>query len=359
MKRKTTRKTAGRLTLGSVLVWGALWSGLTAAQTTEQTTAQAAARTEAPMTPTMPATPAVTEVDVFARVDGKVITVRDFQSALAAGMRQKFYHGRPREGELARFSREVGEKLVMQLLLGAEAERRGIEPDRTAIDKQIEEYDRRYAASEQWQRSRENVLKRLVGELERRSRLERLEAQVKAVAVPAEDEALAYYRSRPELFTEPERVRLSLILLKVQPGAAGKVWEAAFAEAGRLHERLVKGADFAEVARLHSGDPSAAKGGDLGYLHRGMLPAEIEKQFVDGLQTGQISKPARVLEGIAIVRLDERRPPLLREYGLVARSAQDLLQRERGEQAWARLTADLRAAAVVQLDESRYPKAAH
>lgn len=294
------------------------------------------------------------DAEIFARVDDRTISLREYRAALATGVRQKFYHGRPPEAELARLGREVGERLIMEVLLSAEAQRREIEPDRAAIARQISEYEQRYAANEQWQRARGDVLPQLTAELERRSRLARLETGVRAAPLPDETESRAYYLANPALFTEPDQVRLSLILLKVQPAAPGSAWDEAMAEAERLHASIGTGADFAELARARSADPSATKGGDLGYLHRGMLPQAIEAQFVDGLQVGAVAKPVRVLEGVAIVRLDARKPPRLRDFDEVAKTARDLLQRERGERAWARLNAELRAAATVKMDESRY-----
>lgn len=332
MAGKTTRKSAIALALGSLLLLGHA----------------GAARADPP------ASPPRDEAAVFARVDGQVIPLDAYHAAIASEMRQKFYHGKPPEDELSRFRKEVGEKLVMQVLLSAEADRRGIEPDRAAIAGEVAGYERRYAQSEQWKRSRENILPRVVGELERRSRLARLEAQVRAVPLPDESEAREYYRSRPELFTEPERVRLSLILLRTDPGAPASVVEGAFEEAQGIRERIGKGADFAELARVHSADPSAAKGGDLGYVHRGMLPEAIERDVLDELEPGAVSKPVRVLEGVALVRLESRKVARLRGFDEVARNARELLQRERGEQAWAALNAKLRAGAVVRLDESRY-----
>ena len=300
-----------------------------------------------------PATASGAEPDVFARVGGKVISVREYESALAAGLRARFYHGRPPEGEAARFGREVGEGLVLQVLLAAEAERRAIAPDREAIAKQLAEYERRYADNEQWQRTRSDILPRLTAELESRSRVKRLEAAVRAVPAPSEADARAYYESKAALFTEPEQVRLSLILLPVDPAATPAVWSAAAAEAERLLARLRQGEDFAALARAHSADPSASQGGDLGYVHRGMLPEAIERQFVDGLKPGELSAPARLLEGIAIVRMDARKPARLRAYDEVARNARELLQRSRADEAWAKLKAELRAGATVWLDESR------
>lgn len=304
------------------------------------------------------AEPAPAEPEVFARVGTQVISLREFESARAAGLRQKFYHGRPPEGEVERFSREVGETLVTQALLVAEAERRGIEPDQAKIDRQVAEFDHRLEGDEQWRKSRERILPRAIGEMQRRSRLERLEASVRAVPAPTEDEARAYHAANPKLFTEPEQLRFSLILVKLDPAASPEAVAAATAEARRIRDEIGKGADFAALARAHSADPSAPAGGDLGYVHRGMLPEAIERQFADSLPEGSVSEPTRLLEGMAIVRLDARKAPRLRDFGDVAATARDLLQRERGEAAWTALKSSLRAQATVWFDESRFSAAA-
>ncbi|MBI3374954.1 MAG: peptidylprolyl isomerase [Betaproteobacteria bacterium] len=292
--------------------------------------------------------------EVFARVGEKVITFQEYQAALAAGMRKKFYHARPPVDELSKFQREIGEQLVGRLLLLEEAKLRGIAPERAKIDASIAEYDQRYAASEQWRANREQVLRKLIEQLEHQSVLERLEASVRTAELPAEGEVRAYYEVNPGQFTEPEQLRISLILLKVTPSSPRAAWDEAAEEAKRLHQRLQKGADFAELARTHSSDPSAERGGDLGYVHRGMLPELIEKQVIDSLGPGTYSAPVTLLEGVAIVRLADRRPPQLRAYADVAKRAEELWLRDRGEKAWNQLIATLRAATVVQIDESRF-----
>lgn len=291
--------------------------------------------------------------EVFARVGEKVITFQEYQAALAAGVRQKFYHGKPPVAELSQFQREIGAQLVNKLLLLDEAKRRGIAPDRAKVDATVAGYDKRYGSSEQWRANREQVLPRLIEQLERQSVLERLEADVRAVQRPSANDVQAYFEANPAQFTEPEQVRISLILLKVAPSSPRTAWDEAAEEAKRLHQRLEKGADFAELARLRSADPSAERGGDLGYVHRGMLPELIEKQIIDSLQPGAFSAPVMLLEGVAIVRLVDRKPARLRALADVARRAEELWLREQGENAWKRLIDVLRAATLVQVDESR------
>jgi parvulin-like peptidyl-prolyl isomerase len=292
--------------------------------------------------------------EVFAVVGEKTISFPEYQSAFASGMREKYYHAKPPEAEVAKFQREVGDKLVNQVLLYDEARRRGVEPDRAKVDDTIAGYDRRYKDSEQWRANRDQLLPGLRERLERQSLLERLERAVRAAPVPSEAAVRSYYAAHPEQFTEPEQVRLSLILLKVDPSAPRMTWEKAREEADRLYERLQKGADFGELARMHSSDASSGNGGDLGYVHRGVLPEVIQKQVIDTLKPGVAAAPVVLLEGVAIVRLDGQRPARLRAFEDVRVRAAELWAREQSDGAWQRLIAELRARTRIQFDESRF-----
>lgn len=300
------------------------------------------------------AAPRVPGGDVFAVVGDHVVTLGEYQSALAAGMRQKFYHAKPLEAEVVQYQREIGDQLIDRVLLLGEAKRRGIEPDRGKIDATVSGYEERYKANAQWRANREKLLPGLIEQLERQSVLERFEKQIKALPAPGEAQVRAYYEKNQGLFTEPEQVRLSLILLKVDPSSPRVVWEKAAEEGDRIYQRLQKGADFAETARMQSADPSSANGGDLGYLHRGMLSSKLQDDVVDTLKPGMIAPPLRTLEGIAIVRLADRKPPALRGFADVRPRAEELWLREQGDLAWKALIAELRSKTRISVDESRF-----
>src|SRR5690606_29124228 len=122
-------------------------------------------------------------------------------------------------------------------------------------------------------------------------------------------------------------------------------------EAQRLEARLAAGASFAELAQLHSADPSAERGGDLGYVHRGMLSREAQ-EVVDGMSAGEISPPVRLLQGIALFRLEERIAPALNPFAQVEDRARELLLRELREQAWKDALDRLRSETPVELNEA-------
>jgi len=60
------------------------------------------------------------------------------------------------------------------------------------------------------------------------------------------------------------------------------------------------------------------------------------------------------LEGVAILRVDERQPGQQRGFDEVRARAADLWQRAEGDARWKALLADLRRATAVRIDESHY-----
>lgn len=290
----------------------------------------------------------------FAVVEGIAISAAEYDAAMQNGARQKFYHRSVPEAEMEAFRREVATGLIDRVLLLKEARRRGVEPDAERLRKTLAEYDSRYAQSEHWKTNREALLPGLKQRLEESDLLERLQAAVRAPRVPTDAELVAYYDAHRDQFTQPERSRVSVILLKVDPSSTSAVWAAAQEEAKAIRARIAGGADFAALARLHSHDPSAANGGDMGYLHQGTMPEAIQAQL-KGMKPGEVSEAIRVLEGVVLLRLEDRQAATLRTLDEVKERAVQLWQREQGERAWKSFLVELRAAASIRVDSERYP----
>lgn len=282
----------------------------------------------------------------FARVNGRDVPTQEYEAAFTSLIRQKFYHGKVPEHELAAAREEVKRRLVQRIVLLEEAQRRGIEAEAGQIELTIADYDKRYAASLAWRDGRERLVPGLKAQLAEQSLVAQLEAQLRKVPEPTESETRAFYEASQELFTEPEKLRLSVILLTVDPSSPATTWEATRAEAQAIHKRLAAGADFAEAQRLHSGAYTETNG-DMGYLHRGMLPEPLQSR-IDNYSLGKINEPVETLQGMAIFRLDERVPPKKRDFADVAQRAQELLVRQRQDKAWKDLVDRLVATADVK-----------
>lgn len=296
---------------------------------------------------------AAAQAAVFAKIGDTVITVDEYAAAFNAAARAKFYHGKAPENEVAALQREVGDQLVARVLLLREAKKRGLKPDAAEIQKILDGYEQRYANSENWKKNRDKMLAAVTVRLEDENIVAQLEKIIRNVPAPTQSEVKAYYAANQDKFTEPQQVRVSLILLKVAPSSPTAEWLKADAEAHALLKRLQAGEDFAALARKHSGDGSAPQGGDIGYVHEGMLP-EGTQSIINAMKLGDISNPVQLLEGMGILKLVDRKAPKLNTFEKVEKRAHDLLVRDRTDQAWNKFVADLKKKTPAQVDQSRY-----
>lgn len=294
---------------------------------------------------------------VFATVNDTVITSAEYESALGSARQQQFYHRQVPEGQAASFQRETAERLINRVLLLEEGARRGIQPDRAKVQKLVAGYDERYRGRPQWQNNRDKMLPALTRQLEQADVLERLESAVRTVPEADDAQLRGYYLAHQDLFTEPEQVRLSVILLRVDPSSPKVTWEKAREEAAAIRKKIAAGSDFAALARLHSTDQSAERGGDMGYLHQGMLPEGLYTAL-GSMKPGDLSAPLTSLEGVGIFRLEDRKSSQLRKFEEVKQRAGQLLRREQGEQRWIDLIQTLRHNASIRINVTRYPELA-
>ncbi|GAA5233794.1 SurA N-terminal domain-containing protein [Verticiella sediminum] len=168
--------------------------------------------------------------------------------------------------------------------------------------------------------------------------------------VSVSDDALAsYYEQNKNRYTSPERRRVSHIL--IQPEGQGEAAVAAArAEAEALLGKLRAQPDsFAEVAREASQDSgTAAQGGDLGWLDRGMMVPAFENAAF-ALKQGEISEPVQTDFGIHLIKADEVQPSQVQP---LAEVRDRLLEEIRNQQAGERF-----GEAARQLSELVYDQA--
>lgn len=292
----------------------------------------------------------VLDNNTFAIVNGEKISSNTYLSALNSGMRQRFYHGNIPADQAADFRKEVATKMVNSLLLIQEAKKRNITPDSKSIEQQLDNYEKRYADKAEWQARREKLLPQLRSQLENKSILQRINDDLKKVTMPGEADVRSYYEKNPDKFTTPQRNKVSMILLKVDPSSPRSAWDSARQEAEELITRIKSGDSFAEMAKIHSADTqSAVAGGDMGFLHAGMLAEEAEAELKT-MKVGEISKVITTLQGAVIIKLEEVIPATLNDFSTVSERAAALLQREMSDTQYKSALFKLREQANIQLN---------
>jgi len=286
--------------------------------------------------------------DVFARVNGAVLTAAEVDTAVYMTARQRLYHGRMDKAREHELRREVVASLVDRLLLIEAARAREIVVAEVAKLSLYKQMLSRYDLAALPQDHRQKIDAELLQRAEEQLLLQQLELEIKTVAVPESSVLQQFYQENIEKFTTPAKLRLSVILLKVAPSAPSQAWQAAKHEAEQIRQKIISGVSFAKLARMHSGDASAENGGDLGMVHQGMLSQEAQ-QVVDGLAEGQLSESVVLLQGVALFRLEERQAPKLNPLEQVRDRALGLYQRERAEKVWQQLLGSLRSEAEVEM----------
>lgn len=289
----------------------------------------------------------------FATVGDNSISHDEYNAAFSAATRAKFYHGKPPDAEIASLQREVADQLVARLVLLREIKRRGLRADATSVQKQVAVYEQRYANSEPWKKNRAKLLPALITRLEQDELLERMEKSVRDQSQPSDAQVKAYFAAHRDKFTEPEQMRVSVILLKVDPSASDATWKVTEEQAKALARRLRAGEDFSALARQHSAEASALQGGDMGYLHSGMLP-EGSQGALEKLKVGAISDPQRLLEGYAVFRVTDRKLAIPHSLDQVQLRARQLTQREQADLAWNAFVQDLKSGTPIEMDQSRF-----
>jgi parvulin-like peptidyl-prolyl isomerase len=133
-----------------------------------------------------------------------------------------------------------------------------------------------------------------------------------------EADAFNYYWAHREGYARPPEVRIGHILvnpLELSGEASGtrvagaREWRGAHERALELLERLRSGEDFGALARQYSHDKSTRdKGGDLGFVRKGTLPAPLEDAAFR-LEPGETAdQPVKTIYGYHLVRTLERTP---------------------------------------------------
>jgi len=108
-----------------------------------------------------------------------------------------------------------------------------------------------------------------------------------------------------KLMTSPD-VHLGQILISVPSASSTDEITNAQKKLDSIIEQINQGADFKQLAIATSDDQSALEGGDLGWRKQSQLPS-LFTEALEGLQSGEISKPVRSGAGFHLLKLYERK----------------------------------------------------
>ena len=268
-----------------------------------------------------------------ALVNGVVITRAHYDKELKVHLERVSRQGRQISDEqLDTLKKDVLDGLIEREVLYQESQKAGIKVDDQKIDDQIASIKKRFENEENFKKALDSMG---LTEAEVRLQIKRglairglIDQKVAEKIVVTEDETKAYYTGNPQFFKQPEQVKASHILIKVEPTADDAAKAAARKKIEDVQQKLKSGADFAELAKEYSEGPSGPRGGDLGYFSRGQMVKPFE-DAVFSMQADQVSDVVETRFGYHLIKVYEIRPEKTLTYAEVKDKISERLKREK------------------------------
>lgn len=290
--------------------------------------------------------------DNVAVVNGKAITRAEMERELAGMLNQMKSQGAvPEASQVEALKKNLLEELISQELLAQEGTKLGIKADGVMVDDRLKTLKSRFPSEEEFKSalSRSNL-----SEPELRSQMERgllihevLSREVIQKVTISPQESKEYYDTHPDDFKQPQQVRASHILIKLEPKAEEDAKAKARWEIEEVRKKLSKGADFAALAKEFSQCPSKAQGGDLGFFERGQMTKPFEDAAFS-LKPGQTSGIVETEFGYHLIRVTEEKPAGMLSYENVKGELEEQLKEAKTRTEVGRYVEGLRNKAKVE-----------
>jgi len=152
-----------------------------------------------------------------------------------------------------------------------------------------------------------------------------------------DEEVLEYYEQNKDSFTEKEQVHLYNILLETEE------------EAQNILEQLKAGEDFSEIAIEKSSGPSAAQGGDLGYVAKGTIIPEIE-EVVFALESEELSEVVKTDFGFHILKISDKKAETVKTLEEVKEEILQTLLPDKQKEAFENLLEELKGKVEIEIN---------
>jgi len=153
-----------------------------------------------------------------------------------------------------------------------------------------------------------------------------------------DEEALEYYEQNKESFTEKEQVHLYNILLETEE------------EAQDILAQLKAEGNFSEIAKEKSTGPSAAQGGDLGYVSKGTIIPEIE-EVVFALEIEGLSEVVKTDLGFHIFKITDKKPETVKTLEEVKEDIIQTLLPTKQKEAFDNLLEELKGKVEIEINK--------
>jgi peptidyl-prolyl cis-trans isomerase SurA len=179
-----------------------------------------------------------------------------------------------------------------------------------------------------------------------RMRLLRREVQSKIIV--SDEEIGDYYNKNRQDYEGKEAVRIKKMLLSLPPKANKATRAKVKDEANKLRKRIVNGEPFEMVAAKHSQGPEASRGGDIGFVERGVIIPELEA-VAFSLPVGKVSEVIETDIGFHIIKVVDKRGAGLKPINVVREEIKTKIEDEKLEKKYDEWIASVRKKSHIEI----------
>lgn len=296
---------------------------------------------------------------VVARVNGKAITRADLNEKVA-GLTGKFKEMNPDmkfpDDKLRKLEKNFLDRLITDMLLQEECDRRGITVTPEEVTTRIEQVKKIFGDSPESQKHFEDGIKdwnKFREEVEKQARVQKLyDLEAGEIAI-SDQEAQTYYTNNPDKFNVPDQLHLRQILVTFKKSPTNEteteqIKEQARTRAKEAWDKLKAGETFDALAPTYSDDKTtASKGGDMGFVTDRQIPPQI-KDAALALKPGELSPILESPTGFHILKLEDRKSAYTMTFEEAADKIKQNLIRERKADSQKKLMDTLKANAKIE-----------
>lgn len=155
----------------------------------------------------------------------------------------------------------------------------------------------------------------------------------------SEEEVKNFYERQKDRFKTPKRAKIREIFIKISAEDSPSKIEEKKKKAEEILEQAKKTKDFASLAKRYSESDTASKGGDIGWIEKGMLGSSLEN-IIFSLKPGDLSGVLREKNGFYIFKVEEIIDEKLRSFNEVKDQILQFLRREKARKEASRKAED-------------------
>ena len=287
-----------------------------------------------------------------AEINGVVITKEQFNKELNIHLDRVARQGRQLpEGQLAGLKEDILDGLIERELLYQESKKAGIKVQQQSVDGQLADIKKRFPSEAQFKAA---LTQMGLTEAEVRAQIERglairelINQQITSKITITDAQTKAYYDNNPQMFKQPEQVKASHILIKVDAGDAEAQKKDARKKIETVQLKVKGGDDFAELAKEYSEGPSKTRGGDLGYFQRGQMVKPFEDAAFS-MKKNEVSGIVETRFGYHIIKVYDKKPAQTLAYADVKESLNQRIKQEEVEKQASQYIGQLKKEANIQ-----------